>query len=83
MSKHLDCQEIVARGEEIVDEVEVWSVKFTSSDGVPSEISFPDGEVDARRHQDAFGGELWVRTMYITEGREAEQVKLEELLDMQ
>lgn len=82
MSRHLNCQEIVDRHEEIVDEVEVWSVKMTSSDGEDSEISFPEGEVEARRHQSAFGGQLWVRRMYVTAGHPAEDTTPEELMDM-
>jgi hypothetical protein len=83
MSVRLNCKEIVALGEEIVDRTEVWSVKQSSTDGEVSETTCPEGEVEARRLQSAFGGIVWVRTLYVTEGRAAEEVSDEELLDMQ
>lgn len=69
-------------GETIIDRGEIWSVRQVSSDGEPSELAFPEGEVEARRHQHAFGGMLWVRQMFVTEGHEAEQVTDAELMDM-
>lgn len=75
MTMRIDDQEIMDRGE-------VWSVKETSTDGVVTEIAFPEGENDARRYQAVFGGKLWKRAMYVTGGEEVEPLSKEETLDL-
>lgn len=69
-------------GEQIMDRTELWSVKQASTDGEDREIAFPEGEAEARKFQIAFGGRLWKRAMFVTEGEEVAAVSLEETQDM-
>ena len=57
-------------GEEITGSFEIWSVKRQSTDGAESEIVFDEGEEAARLDHHFFGGHLWVRTAYTTDGHE-------------
>ena len=70
-------------GEEIVDRYEIWSVRQKSSDGAEREIACPDGEVEARSMQAGFGGVVWVRKGFVTEGHPAEDISDEELMELQ
>ena len=51
---------------EIEDRTEIWSVVQASTDGDEREIACPDGEVEARTLQKAFGGKLQKRLMFVT-----------------
>jgi len=61
---------MIINGETMMDRGEIWSVKRTSSDGEVTEVACPEGEDEARLLQSAFGGKLWKRIMYVTEGEE-------------
>lgn len=67
--------------EEIVDRMQVWAVKQDSSDGVDREVAFPEGEIEARRFQKSYGGQLWVRDMYVTAGHAVDEEPDENLID--
>lgn len=60
----------IINGVQMMDRGEIWSVKRTSTDGVETEVACPEGEDEARLLHSAFGGKLWKRIMYVTEGEE-------------
>jgi hypothetical protein len=64
-------------GEEVESSFEAWSVRRISSDGEMVEIVFDDGEIAARLDHKMFGGELWVRTGYMTKGHAVEDDEAE------
>jgi len=53
-------------GIEIESRYEIWSVRQNSSDGESREVAIDGGEVDARRFQKAFGGQLLRRYGFST-----------------
>lgn len=69
---------IAIDGEKVAERWEIWSVKRKSTDGEEVEIVF-EGENDARLDEKFYGGKLWVRTCYTTEGREADSEPIESL----
>lgn len=65
-------------GELIVDRYEVWSIKRTSTDGEVTELAFED-EQAARLEHAFYGGRLWVRQCFASEGHEVEMTPVEDL----